>query len=271
MTFTIGVSWDHADSELLNEVLDQVNPKFGVVWNLFPRTTIRAGVYRMLKRPLISQQTLEPTQVAGFNQFYDDYDLAESWRYGGAIDQKFTNTLFGGVEISYRKVKVPFLDFTSDLENPPVSKADWDEYLARAYVYWVPHEWVTLRTGYIYERLKRDLEVADGTTESDTHRVPLGINFIHPSGVSAQLGVTYYNQDGDFGGLYTTDLIRHGRESFWLVDAAINYRLPKRSGFITVGGTNIFDKEFMYYDNDINNASINPSRMVYGRVTIAFQ
>jgi hypothetical protein len=222
-----------------------------------------------LKRNLSSNQTLEPTQVAGFNQFYDDVDLSDTWRYGGAIDQKFTNTLYGGVEFSYRLVKVPFLDLTVDLEDPPVASSDHKEYLASAYALWVPHKWVTLRAGYMYERLKRDDELADGVTESDTHRVPLGINFFHPSGVSARLGATYYHQAGDFGGLYTTDLIRHGSDDFWLVDAAISYRLPKRYGFITVGGTNLFDEEFQYFESDRNNASISPSRMVFGSVTLA--
>ena len=40
--------------------------------------------------------------MAGFNQFFDDSDLTEAWCYGGAIDQKFTSSLFGGVEFSKR-------------------------------------------------------------------------------------------------------------------------------------------------------------------------
>ena len=89
---------------------DQFNPKFGITWNPFPATTVRAAVFRVLKRTLITDQTLEPTQVAGFNQFFDDVNGTEAWRYGGAIDQKFTKDIFGGVEFSKRDLKVPFLD-----------------------------------------------------------------------------------------------------------------------------------------------------------------
>jgi hypothetical protein len=53
------------------------------------------------------------------------------------------------------------------------------------------------------------------------------------------------------------------------VDASINYRLPKRYGFITIGGTNLFDQDFRFFDNDINNASIQPARAIFGRVTLA--
>jgi tetratricopeptide (TPR) repeat protein len=268
VTFTAGVSYDNVRSEDLGDK-DLFNPKFGIIWNPFRGTTVRAAVFRVLKRTLITQQTLEPTQVAGFNQFFDDLNLTEAWRYGGAIDQKLTSNLFGGVEVSKRELKVPFLDFTVDPENPPRRDVDWDEYLGRAYLFWTPHPWLALRTEYIFERLKRDELFPEGVTEADTHRVPVGINFFHPSGLGAFLTVTYINQDGDFGGITAVDPIRSGSDDFWTVDVALNYRLPKRHGFITVGATNLFDENFRFFDLDLNNASIQPARMVFGRVTLA--
>jgi tetratricopeptide (TPR) repeat protein len=270
VTFTLGLSYDHADSEFLNETKNQFNPKFGVVWNPFPDTTVRGAAFRVLKRTLITQQTLEPTQVAGFNQFFDDGDLTESWRYGVGVDQKFTKNIYGGIEASKRELKVPFLDFTVDAESPPVRKSGWNEYLARGYLFWAPYYWMTLRAEYIFERLKRQDAFNEGVNDSDTHRVPLGINFFHPSGVSANLTATYFNQRGEFGGFFTTDPIRQGSDQFWTVDAAINYRLPQRYGFVTVGVANLLDQNFRYFDPDLNNASIQPSRMVFGRVTLAF-
>ena len=50
----------------------------------------------------------------------------------------------------------------------------------------------------------------------------------------------------------------------------INYRLPKRYGSITLGVTNLFDKEFKYFNVDFDNPIIQPARMVFGRVAIAF-
>jgi outer membrane receptor protein involved in Fe transport len=106
-------------------------------------------------------------------------------------------------------------------------------------------------------------------TKADTHRVPLGINFFHPSGLGASATATYYNQDGNFGGLFTGNTIRHGSDDFWTVDAGISYRLPKRYGFIAVGASNLFDKKFKYFDPDINNASIRPDRTIFTRITLA--
>ena len=267
LTITIGLSYDHADSAFLDDVKDQFNPKFGIVWNPFPRTTLRAAVFRTLNPTLITGQTLEPTQVAGFNQFYADLNLTEAWRYGGAIDQKFTASLFGGVEFSKRTLKTPWL--SGGPEGNVTLESDWDEYLGRGYLFWAPHTWLTLKAEYLFERVERETPFVQGAVEADTHRIPLGINFFHPSGVSAQLGVTYFDQDGEFGGFYATDPIRKGSENFWLVDASINYRLPKRYGFITLGGKNLFDKEFRFFETDLNNASIQPDRVIFGRVTLA--
>jgi hypothetical protein len=106
-------------------------------------------------------------------------------------------------------------------------------------------------------------------TKADTQRVPLGVSFFHPSGLGASLTSTYYHQDGNFGGLFTGNPIRHGSDNFWVVDAGIGYRLPKRYGFFTVGVANLFDKNFKYFDPDINNASIRPSRTVFTKLTLA--
>ena len=117
MTFTVGASFDFFGAAVrLFGTKDQFNPKFGITWKPIPGTTLRAAVFRTLKRTLITDQTLEPTQVAGFNQFFDDTNATEAWRYGGAIDQKFTKDLFGGVEFSKRDLKVPITDFAGSCQ-----------------------------------------------------------------------------------------------------------------------------------------------------------
>ena len=265
VTFTVGVSADflNGDSPDVGE-RDQFNPKFGITWQPFLDTTLRAAVFRVLKRTLITDQTLEPTQVAGFNQFFDDANGTEAWRYGGAIDQKFSRDIFGGVEFSRRDLTVPFIDLDS-----VVREVSWDEYLGRAYLFWTPHPWLTLKAQYIFERFERDERFTAGVTELDTHRVPLGISFFHPSGVSSSLTATYWNQEGQFEE-FAQPVFQSGSEDFWLLDAAISYRLPKRYGFITVGGTNLFDERFKFFDVDFDNPAIQPTRTIFARLTLAF-
>jgi tetratricopeptide (TPR) repeat protein len=274
VTFTIGGSGDFYRGGIFDE--NEFNPKFGVTWNPLSGTTLRAAVFRVFKRTLLTDQTVEPTQVAGFNQFFDDPDATKSWRYGSAIDQKFFRNLYGGIEYSGRKLEVPFLSVTGP-GIPKTDKSDWKEQLVRAYLYWIPHPWFGISGEYQYERFDREREFVAGIKNVKTHRVPLGINFYHPSGWSAQLKATYVNQEGKFQPQGSNFFIP-GEDQFCVVDASISYRLPKRYGLISVGVKNLFNKSFRFQDTDIHMGQVNaalsptiqPKRLVFGKFTLAF-
>jgi hypothetical protein len=53
---------------------DQINPKLGLIWQALPGTMIRATAFRQLANSRFFTQTIEQTQIAGFNQFFDDYE-----------------------------------------------------------------------------------------------------------------------------------------------------------------------------------------------------
>lgn len=258
VTFTLGVSGDFTRGESPDtKSISQANPKFGVTWNPLPNTTLRAAAFRTLKRTLVTNATLEPTQVAGFNQFYDDFNGTEAWRYGAAVDQKFTKEFFGGTEFSKRDLKTPAIGPT----NATV-KENMEEYLSRTYLFWTPHPRVALRTEYMFDQYRTEGTIGE-PRQLTTHSVPSGISFFHPSGLGAFLTGTYYNQS-----IKLPDT-RSGNDNFFLVDLGINYRLPKRYGFITVGATNLFDQKFKYFERDLNNSRIQPNRTIFGKITLA--
>jgi tetratricopeptide (TPR) repeat protein len=262
VTATIGASYDNLNGDLPGNGGSQFNPKLGIMWNPLPNTTVRAAAFRTLKRTLVTSQTLEPTQVAGFNQFYDDFNLADGRRYGAAVDQKFDRTLYGGVEFSKRDLTVPYIDLNSETQE-----ADWKESMARAYLLWTPHSQLAFKAQYIFERFERSDDLTLGFKKLDTHRLPLGLSFSHPSGVGASVAATYWNQSGEFEDL-ATPVFRNGRDKFWLVDASISYRLPRRNGFVSIGATNLFNKRFNYYEVDFKNPAIQPDRVIFVRLTL---
>ena len=272
LTVTIGGSYDNfdANNEEGTRDKDQFNPKLGVNWNLFDNTTLRGAAFRVLKRTLITDQTLEPTQVAGFNQFFDELNATDYWVYGGAIDQKFTQNIFGGVNYTYRDLDVPFADLGG--ETPEVKTADWDEQILRAYLFWTPYKWLSLTAEYWWEKLGREDNAdqsAPGAKNAKTHYLPLGINFFHPSGLSASLLGTYVDQEGEFERKDFLGVFTEGNDDFFLVDAAISYRFPKRYGLFTLGVKNLFDQDFQYFDTDPKNPRIQPDRYIFARITLS--
>jgi tetratricopeptide (TPR) repeat protein len=267
VSFTIGASGDFfkSDAEDTSDE-EQFNPKLGVIWSPAPSTTVRAAAFRVLKRTLITDQTLEPTQVAGFNQFFDDINATDAWSYGAAVDQKFSKSLYGGMEYSVRDMEVPF--------NPApgqVEKADWDENMFRAYLCWAPYKMLALRADYLWEKFDRADELASGAKDVETHSFPLGISFFHQSGLNATFTGTYIDQQGSFERSTQIGIFEDGEDNFWLFDLALNYRLPKRKGFISVGVKNLFDEEFQFFDTDPDNPRIQPERSLFAKVTFALR
>ena len=275
LTFTVGASYDkfEPDNTQANQSRSQFNPKLGVTWSPVAGTTLRAAAFRVLTRSLIADQTLEPTQVAGFNQFYDDAGATDSRRYGVAIDQKFSRTLFGGIELSRRDLSIPYghveFDDTGNVIADEVRRGDAQEDVGRAYLFWTPDRRFALSAEYQYERFVNDDEVAFSFRNVKTQRLPLGLRFFDPSGFGFSLRGTYVNQSGEFRRL-STGSFESGSDNFFLVDAALTYRLPKRYGFISAGVTNLTDQQFRYQDTDLSNASIQPKRSAFARVTLAF-
>lgn len=276
VALTLGVSGDVFDEDDGLGDESQANPKVGVTWS--PRwlrgTTFRAAAFRSLKRTLITDQTLEPTQVAGFNQFFDDPNATKAWRYGIAIDQVVTESVFAGVELSRRDLETPQGVFGAG--SAEVQELDWEEHLARAYVFLTPFDWMSLRAEYRYERFDRDpFEDAFGTQiffafdQVETHSVPFGVQLFHPSGLGTALGATWMHQDGKFF-LDTTQSLQSGDRSLWVLDAALRYRLPRRYGFITAGVNNFLDADGTYQATDVRNPSLRPGRFAFASVTLAF-
>jgi tetratricopeptide (TPR) repeat protein len=271
LMFTVGASGDFYNADDKSDLLDldrnKFNPKFGVTWYPFDDTTVRGAVFKTFKRTLITDQTLEPTQVAGFNQFFDDADATDAWVYGIGVDQKFSQNIYGGTEFVYRDLSVPYL--TSSDTQLKWEDAGFDESLARAYLYWTPHDWLAFRVEYGYENFEFTEQLSQGAERVETHSVPLGVNFFHPSGLFGALKATWYYQDGKFE-KFDTITVKNADNTFWMVDAAVGYRLPNRYGFITAGVTNLFDNNnFNYWEVDPKNSRIQPARQVFVKVTLA--
>jgi tetratricopeptide (TPR) repeat protein len=276
VALTLGGSYDKVTDQPLDR--KQFNPKAGLMWNPIPSSTFRLAWFRTLRRDLVSNQTIEPTQVAGFQQFFQDFgeNAVDAKQYGVGIDQRFPSNFLGGIELMRRNLRVPVQYFYS---SGATNFQDQDETIknGRAYLNWSPYTWVAASADYFLDRT--DGTFTDGLfTKLTTQRVPLGMNFYHPSGAFLKVTATYIDQKGDFKTDPTgfTDTIESGASRFWIWDASLGYRLPKRYGIFTIGADNIFDRNFRFFDIEETFSVVGklpqyqPARFVFAKLTLSY-
>jgi hypothetical protein len=83
-----------------------------------------------------------------------------------------------------------------------------------------------------------------------------------------RLQASWVDQKGEFGDPFAG--FEPDDDQFWILDASIGYRLPKRFGIITVEGKNLLNEGFKFQDTDPANPRIAPERFILGRITLSF-
>ena len=68
---------------------------------------------------------------------------------------------------------------------------------------------------------------------------------------------------------YSNNITKESDE-FWVVDAALSYRLPDRYGILSLECKNLFDETFKFLDMDPANPAVYPERLVLLRFTLSF-
>ena len=276
VTWTIGASHDSIEEGSLD--VDETNPKLGFQWDVTDRARLRAAYMETVKRALVAEQTLEPTQVAGFAQFFDDLNGTKAERYGVGLDVTLkqpkpyssqSSGLYAGFEFSARDLEVPLVDGPTGTITPE----DQTEDLGRVYLYWTPHPEWAVHTEIRRERFERkDTLGFDLPTEVETISLPLVVRYFSAAGMFAHVGTTFVQQNVE---LAATSTFEEDSEDFVVVDAAIGYRLPQRRGILSLEVKNLFDEDFLYQDSNIqqsepSNPLYIPDRTVMGRITLSF-
>ena len=270
--WTLGASYDHFEQDSFHE--NRVNPKLGVQWDITPAVRLRAAAFQVIKPALVSNRTLEPTQIAGFNQLFDDINGTRSKRYGLGLDWKTTQDFRTGVEFTRRDLDEPLLDALA---------ARWiteerDERLHRLYADWTLSRRFALHSELVYDRYRSEHGIA--TADSNlpekvvTWSVPVRLNYFDPSGVFAGLGVSWVDQTVRRSATATQ---ASGSDRFIVVDTSIGYRLEGRRGVISLAVKNLFDSGFRYQDDSYREFRDEPSvgpyfpeRTVMTRFAVSF-
>ena len=105
VTWTLGASYDNYQD--LPVEVKEVNPKFGVQWDVTSNLSVRAASFQWVKPPLLADRTFEPTQVSGFNQVFDNSNGMWPEHRAVGVDWRLTKQLFIGADGTWRDIEVP--------------------------------------------------------------------------------------------------------------------------------------------------------------------
>jgi len=262
---SLGLSLDSYRN--LRHDIDTIDPKIGLEWRPSDSLTLRGAALRTVKRPLIVDQTLEPTQVAGFTQLFDDVNGTEAWLFGVGIDWRLDRSVHAGAQLTWRTLTVPRL-----IGSEPVF-SDHDEYRLEAYLAWQLLPELTLSFEPTLERF--DVASSDSLRypqRADTLLLPLRLRWVAPSGLFAEARVSLVHQRVED---YRPADVEDGDSTFATVDAALGYRFPGQRGSVALVATNILDKQFKYLDdnyrtNETRLGAFVPEATVLVRGTVRF-
>ncbi len=279
ITPTLGFSYNShsASDNLLNKNLDfnEIYPKLGLQWDITSNARLRLAWFETATAESTARQTIEPTQVAGFIQIFDDPTGSRSQRKGVGLDTKITKNIYHGIEASERDLKVPAFNSTF------LDKSD--EQLYRMYLYWLLDPNWAVRAEVQYEKFnrKKNEEIGFEPYRTETLSIPLSLNYFSPNGLFASLVGTIVRQNVKRSDSFNpeNDLISglkyEGLSSFFLVDITGGYRLPSRRGLISIEARNLFDQDFDYrqphfYSSEPIRVRYFPDRTVFARLTFNF-
>ena len=275
LNLELGISRDN-QQDTFSLAQRYTNHKFGLRWEAIPGGTLRIASFRSTNRALASSATLEPSQVAGFNQYYNDVFGVRNYRRGLGWDQRLGSDLSFGVEASRRELQVPVGGLYEQQ----------DDREGRAYLNWsvpraslsriLPGTEAAISLSYDRVALTRDGQAtgAEQIRDYQAQHFRLGAVVNHSSGLGLSLGLTRVQNRGvyevlDFDGINLVPLPFN--DNFWTVDTALTYRLPNKRGQIVIGALNLTDRRgFQYLELDTQNPRFAPQRYVYGKLLLNF-
>jgi Tfp pilus assembly protein PilF len=260
VTWTVGASYQEYDQGGSAADTDRWNPKLGVKWDVNEALSLRAAYFKVVKPALASNRMLEPTQVAGFNQYFDDANGTKSERYGAAVDWRVGEDVYLGAEATRREFEQPV-----SVSGAPQFE-DRDEWFHRVYAYWAISDQLSLRAEAVYDKYESESVNPDRPSKLETVSVPVQLRYFARSGLFAGVGLTYVDQKHRLGNanppLFPTNL-DEGDDDFAIADLTLGYRLPGRHGILSASVHNLFDEEFSYRDDSFRTFQDEPAVAPY--------
>jgi len=267
LSITLGGSYDTLDNDTISEDKKLYNSKLGFSWQPFSASAIRVAYFKTLQRPRFANYsidpTLEPSQIAGFNQFLfsslTTTNGMEAENRGIAFDHSFSTHTHVGIEAIKRDIKPPIGLVGAGKTVIP----NWTENLERLYLYRIINSKTALTAEYILEKFDHGDDSSKLGVENffnlKTQKLPITLNYFINKHANLDVKATHVDQNGDY--FVIPDKVSVD-DKFWIYDLILNYKLHQKVGVLQLSVMNIADKKFTYEDTNPTVSDIYPERLV---------
>lgn len=232
LELTAGLAYAQLDTQLSADELSGWYPKVSAYYHLTDSVDVHVAYFESLRRPYSVEQTIEPTQIGGFNQLYDETDGTESDNYAMGVNIRVAAGHRFGAEAVLREFRLPY-DTTVEVEDR----------LARVYWNWAFAPWA-ISLDYRHENSEYTIAGIEGVVappERATRSVPFQVKWVHHSGFAAAATTTYFHQRVE-----GNETVEQETTHFTLVNMVASYRFPQRQAEVELRCSNLFDEEFRY-------------------------
>ncbi|MBK8176058.1 MAG: tetratricopeptide repeat protein [Rhodospirillales bacterium] len=266
-TIGLGIS-DYHEADYQSTTLD---PKLGLRWSPLELFDVRLSAFRLTVPSRTTRQTIEPTQIAGFNQFFDYVDGTDMWSYGAGIDVHLSKEISVGVEAIRQNLDEPVIFPTI----PKTVHEDREQTIVSGYANWSPYNRVSLSAKILRDYYQANSDAnAELPNEINTWSIPLTARYFDPSGLFGVVQGTIVHQNVNRSATSTQP---EGDDGFFLLNMSVGYRLSERRGLAGCSVNNLLDKHFKYQDDNprrftgenINISPYIPERMFFCSVTFS--
>lgn len=267
-TLHLGLSHDDLARGAL--AVHQTSPKLGARWQATEAITLRWASIRVVKGFSTKEQSIEPTQFAGFNQVFDDLDGTQSKRLALAMDLQPDRISKWSLEISRRNLSAPSLVLTPSAGCPgPVCSAHWKESLNQlSGQHLLGTQWA-LNYGVVYESQALDgaNAVVNVPSRIRTWQLPASVTYFSKANwslVGSARGVrqSVHTNSGP---------VFDASETFVVIDGGLRFPLSPRA-HLRFDGFNLLNRKFRYQDTYLSGEPrvpmFQPQRMMILRVEI---
>jgi tetratricopeptide (TPR) repeat protein len=262
LELTLGAS--HEKFERSGQAIEETNPKLGARISLSKDTAIRLASFSIVNKPDVAIQTLEPTQVMGFNQFFADIEGSRVTQHNIGIDSALTTNLSIGASYSYREIEWPIFTAAS------VTFDELKEIQSQVYLNWVVSNFASISLAAIYENFENiDVNTVVTPKKLKTVSYPLRFSAFISNNLKLAITPTYVDHD------YVDASLNENSDDFVVTDLSLVYKFPRRMGNLSFGVHNLFDEQFNFYNlnytGENNEPRYIPSRSFITKLNITLQ